>query len=96
MQVRRPTLDEIAVASSPDPADDVFPSIDVYDDIACQLTVVIPGQGFYAERRDAVQDVVSAAVNRQLIDVDFNHNVPMTHPIERAAIIQGLLPHPPD
>ncbi|RKT86466.1 Pimeloyl-ACP methyl ester carboxylesterase [Saccharopolyspora antimicrobica] len=89
---RRPTTEEIATVSAPDPGAEHYPSVDVYDRIACPITFVLPDQGFYAQRRDDVGAVVAAAPDRELIEITGDHNVPMTRPAELAAIIRDLAP----
>ncbi|MBF4479036.1 Pimeloyl-ACP methyl ester carboxylesterase [Rhodococcus rhodochrous J3] len=84
---RRPSLDEIAVVSAPDPHAAMYPSVDVYMHIRCPITFVLPDTGFYAQRRDEVQTLVDVAANRELVEISANHNVPMTQPAELAAIV---------
>ncbi|MGU3584001.1 alpha/beta fold hydrolase [Rhodococcus sp. C26F] len=84
---RRPSLDEIAVVSAPDPRAPIYPSVDAYTHISCPITFVLPDKGFYAQRRDEGQTLVDAAANRELVEISANHNVPMTQPAELAAIV---------
>jgi hypothetical protein len=51
------------------------------------MTVVLAGHGFYAGRRAEARAVADARPGRRLVDVDANHNVPMTRPDELAKII---------
>jgi len=89
--VRRPTVEEIMTVSAVEPGAAVFPSIDVYDRITCPMTIVLADDGFYASRRDEARAVADAAPGRRLVDIDSNHNVPMTRPADLAAIILGLV-----
>jgi hypothetical protein len=89
--LRRPTLDEIAVVSGPDSAAAVYPSIDLYDAIRCPTTFVMAARGFYAAKSELLDSVVAAAPNRIRVDVDSNHNVPMTRPAELADIISEVV-----
>lgn len=88
---RRPTVEEIATVSAPDPAAAVYPSVEVYARVGCAITFVLPDRGFYAERRAEVLAVVRAAPDRQLVDLAANHNVPMTRPAELAEVIVALV-----
>ncbi|MEU6040524.1 hypothetical protein ABZ801_34485 [Actinomadura sp. NPDC047616] len=88
---RRPTTEEIATVSNPDPHAPIYPSVDVYARVRCPLTFVLPDRGFYAQRRDELQAVVDSAPDRELLDVAANHNVPMTQPAELAAVIVELV-----
>jgi pimeloyl-ACP methyl ester carboxylesterase len=91
--LRRPTTEEIATVSSPDPGAPVYPSIDVYERVACPLTIVLADTGFYADRRAELLAVTDAP-GRTLIDIAANHNVPMTRPAELAEIIRELVRAP--
>lgn len=88
---RRPTLEEIATVSAPDPRAVIYPSVDVYAHVRCPITFVLPDRGFYARRRDEVQTVVDAAPSRELREITANHNVPMTRPADLAAVIVELV-----
>ncbi|WP_272267422.1 alpha/beta fold hydrolase [Rhodococcus sp. Rp3] len=88
---RRPSLDEIAVVSAPDSHAAIYPSVDLYTHLRCPITFVLPDRGFYAQRRDEVQTLVDAAANRELVEISANHNVPMTHPAELAAIVDDVV-----
>lgn len=89
--VRRPTIEEIATVSAVEPDADVFPAVEVYDGLACPMTIVLADDGFYASRRDEVRAVVDAAPGRRLTNIRSNHNVPMTRPANLAAIILELV-----
>lgn len=89
--LRRPTTAEIATAGAPDPADDVFPAVDVYDRVRCPMTIVLASRGFYADRRDEVAAIVSARPDRHLVDLDANHNVPATAPAALAGVIERMV-----
>ncbi|MEV5824656.1 alpha/beta hydrolase [Spirillospora sp. NPDC052242] len=88
---RRPTVEEIAVVSASDPRAVVHPSVDVYARVGCPITFVLPGKGFYAERRDEVRAVVDAAPDRELVEIEAGHNVPMTRPDVLAEVIVDLV-----
>ncbi|MCD2100305.1 alpha/beta hydrolase [Rhodococcus rhodochrous] len=88
---RRPSLEEIAVVSAPDPRAPIYPSMDVYTHIRCPITFVLPARGSYAQRRDEVQTLVDAVANRHLVEISANHNVPMTRPAELAAIVGDVV-----
>jgi pimeloyl-ACP methyl ester carboxylesterase len=89
--VRRPTVEEIATVTAVRPDADVFPAVDVYDRLACPMTIVLADDGFYSARRDEARAVTDAAPGRRLVRIRSNHNVPMTRPAELAAVILGLV-----
>lgn len=89
--VRRPAIEEILTVTALEPDAEVFPSIEVYDRLACPLTIVLAEHGFHASRRDEVRAVVDAAPGRRLTDISSNHNIPMTRPADLAAIILDLV-----
>lgn len=91
---RRPSTEEIATVSAPDPDAAIYPSVDVYAQVRCPITFVLPDRGFYAQRRDEVQVMVDAAPGRELIEIAANHNVPMTQPADLATIIAKLVRRP--
>ncbi|WP_433832778.1 alpha/beta fold hydrolase [Actinoplanes sp. CA-015351] len=78
--VRRPILEEVMVTTTAAPDAPIFPSVDVYERITCPITIVLPGQGFYAPRRAEVAAVVAAGPGRGLVDLPGGHNIVMTHP----------------
>ncbi|WP_106401477.1 alpha/beta fold hydrolase [Actinocorallia populi] len=88
---RRPTIEEIATVSAPDPHAAIYPSVDVYAHVECPITYVLPDRGFYAQRRAEVQALADASPDRELVEVAANHNVPMTRPAETAAVIVELV-----
>jgi pimeloyl-ACP methyl ester carboxylesterase len=89
--VRRPTVEEIETVTAVRPDADVFPAVDVYDRLACPMTIVLADDGFYSARRDEARAVTDAAPGRRLVRIRSNHNVPMTRPAELAAVILGLV-----
>ncbi|MGW3400125.1 alpha/beta fold hydrolase [Streptomyces zhihengii] len=89
--VRRPAIEEIVAVTGVEPDAEVFPSIEVYDRLTCPMTIVLAEDGFFASRRDDVCAVVDAVPGRRLIDVDSNHNIPMTRPADLTAIILDLV-----
>ncbi|MEU4562889.1 alpha/beta hydrolase [Actinoplanes sp. NPDC023936] len=86
--LRRPAIEEVMMTTTAAPDAAVFPSVDVYERVACPMTIILPGQGFYADRRDEVAAIVAAAPGRRLVDMPGGHNVVMTHPEELAAAIR--------
>ena len=91
--VRRPTIREIVTVGSPDPGGTVYPSVDLYEHVTCPLTIVLASGGFYASRRAEVQAVTDTRSDRRLVDIESNHNVPMTRPDALAAVILDLVHH---
>ncbi|MET7640273.1 alpha/beta hydrolase [Streptomyces sp. NPDC005438] len=89
--LRRPTIEEIVTVSTVDAEARVFPGVDVYDHLTVPTTFVLAGEGFYAARRDEVRALVDAVPGRRLVDLDGNHNLPMTRPAELAAVLGELL-----
>lgn len=89
--VRRPTMNEIVAVSSVQPAAEILPARDLYDQIGCPLALVLATDGFYASRQAEVEAVVEARTDRRLIVIDSNHNVPMTRPDELAPVILDLV-----
>ncbi|MFD7367157.1 alpha/beta fold hydrolase [Nocardiopsis alba] len=90
--LRRPTPAQIAVISAPSPDAFVYPSVEVYEHLTCPVTIVLPVQGFYTARKAEVRAVVEAHHERELVEMDTHHNVPMTRPAELARVILGLIP----
>lgn len=68
-----------------------YPSLDLYDAISCPMALVLARRGLYAEKQAALDTVVAASANRKRIDIDANHNVPMTRPLELADIILDVV-----
>lgn len=87
--LRRPTAEQIGVISSPAPDADIHPSVDVYARLTCPVTIVLPDEGFYADRRDEVRALVEGRPERSLVEMHTHHNVPMAAPRELARIILG-------
>ncbi|MEU4623544.1 alpha/beta hydrolase [Actinoplanes sp. NPDC023801] len=91
--VRRPTTEEIATTAAPPQDSPIHPSVGVYEHLTCPMTILLPGQGFYAGRRDEIAAIVAAAPHRRLADLpDAGHNVVMTHPDSVAAVIRDTVP----
>lgn len=88
---RRPTLKEITTVSSPNPNAAIYPSRDLYNSIHCPITFVLASRGFYTDKTSELDAIVAAAPNRTRIDIDANHNVPMTQPAQLAKIILQLI-----
>jgi pimeloyl-ACP methyl ester carboxylesterase len=89
--VRRPTIEEIGNVGSPDPAAAIYPSVDVYNYVTCPMTIVLASAGLYAARRMDARGVTDARPERTLIEIESNHNVPMTRPDALAGAILALL-----
>ncbi|WP_017612391.1 alpha/beta fold hydrolase [Nocardiopsis salina] len=89
--LRRPTAAQIGVISSPAPDAAVYPSVDVYDRLTCPVTIVLPDEGFYADRRDEVRALVEGRPERSLVEMHTHHNVPMAAPQELAGIVLDML-----
>ncbi|CAL9394315.1 2-succinyl-6-hydroxy-2,4-cyclohexadiene-1-carboxylate synthase [Streptomyces sp. enrichment culture] len=88
--LRRPTVEEMVTINTPDPADAVYPTVDVYDRVRCPLTVVLATRGFYAHRKEEIVALTAARPDRTLIELDSHHNIPTAHPATLAAIIKAL------
>ncbi len=93
--VRMPTTGEIAATTVLPPDASLHPGVEVYDQLACPTTIVLPDEGFYASRRDEVAAIVAAAPNRRLVAMPGGHNVVMTHPTEVATLIRTLTTEDP-
>lgn len=89
--VRRPAIEEIVTVTAVEPDAEVLPSVEVYDRLTCPMTIVLAEDGFYSSRRDEVRDVVDVVPGRRLIDINSNHNIPMTRPADLAAVILDLV-----
>lgn len=85
--LRRPTIEEVATVSSPAPSSAVFPSIDVYQDLTVPLLLVLASDGLYVERREDVRAAVSGGADRRLVELESNHNVPMTRPRDLTRVL---------
>lgn len=85
--LRRPTAEQIAVISAPPPDSAVYPSVEVYGQLTCPLTIVLPDEGFYASRREEVRALVEGRPERALVEMHTHHNVPMARPRDLARII---------
>jgi pimeloyl-ACP methyl ester carboxylesterase len=88
--VRRPTTEEIATTTTAPVDAPVYPSVDIYQEITCPMTILLPDQGFYAQRRDEVAAIVTAAPQRHLVSIPAGHNVVMTHPDELVSVIRTM------
>lgn len=88
--LRRPTMEEIAVVGYPDPASEIYPSVDIYDKVKVPAAFVFAEKGLYADRRKDVQEVVSRMQNRIFVPIGSSHNLHMLKPAEVAATIVGL------
>ena len=86
--VRRPTMEEIAIVSNPDPAAEMYPSVDIYDKVTVPAAFVFAAKGLYANRRKDAETAVSKKPNRLFIPVEAAHNLHMQKPAE---VADGIL-----
>lgn len=85
--LRRPTMEEIAMVSVPDPADAIYPALDLYDHIQVPAGFVLATSGLYANREADLAAVVAMRPDRHLLKLDCGHNVHMQKPAEVADFI---------
>jgi pimeloyl-ACP methyl ester carboxylesterase len=78
--LRRPTMEEIARVSQPDPGALICPSVDLYQRLSVPAGFVLASQGLYASRRAALEAVVAQRANRHLRVLEANHNVHLQQP----------------
>ncbi|HMX12295.1 MAG TPA: alpha/beta hydrolase [Burkholderiaceae bacterium] len=89
--LRRPTLEEIALVSQPDPAESIFPSVDLYERLDVPAGFVLATRGLYASRRPVLEAVVARRANRRLRVLDANHNVHLQQPQAVADFVTEML-----
>jgi hypothetical protein len=89
--MRRPTMEEIKVVSSPPPGASIAPHRAIYDQIHAPMLMVWAKHGRSAGRLDEVAAVASAASERSLVEIDASHNVPMQCPTELVRVVSGYL-----
>lgn len=87
--IRRPTMEEIASVSLPDPARPVYPAVDLYDRITVPAGFVLASRGLYGHREEDLRRVVSAQANRYFAQYDCGHNVHMLKAADIAEFIVG-------
>jgi pimeloyl-ACP methyl ester carboxylesterase len=87
--VRRPSMEEIAAVSLPDPAQPIYPAIDLYDRIHVPAGFVLASNGLYGSREADLMKVVGAGANRRFLRLECGHNVHMLKAQEIAAFIAG-------
>lgn len=85
--VRRPTMEEIAIVSLPDPVQPIYPSVDLYERIAVPAGFVLASRGLYANREADILNVVGASANRRFLKLECGHNAHM----QKAAEIAGFI-----
>lgn len=85
--IRRPTMEEIALVSLPDPHSQVYPALDLYDQITVPAGFVLASRGLYGNREEDLKRVVSAKANRYFVKYDCGHNVHMLKAAEIAEFI---------
>jgi len=88
--LRRPTMEEIARVSQPDPGAPIYPSVDLYQRLAVPAGFVLASQGLYASRRAALEAVVAQRANRHLRVLEANHNVHLLQPRAVAGFVIEL------
>jgi len=88
--LRRPTMEEIAVVGYPDPAAEIYPSVDIYDKVNVPAVFIFAAKGLYANRRNDVKNIASVKKNRIFVPVESSHNLHMLKPAEVAAGIIDL------
>ncbi|MBN1172649.1 MAG: alpha/beta hydrolase [Micromonosporaceae bacterium] len=88
--IRRPTMEEITAVTDVPPDAAIYPSSEVYKRIQCPMTMVLASNGDYATRRDEVRAIINTRLNRSLVGVTCNHNVPMVCPSALTDIIINL------
>lgn len=82
LYVRRPTMEEIAVVSNPDPAASVYPSVDIYGHISVPIGFIVAKKGLYANRTDDVVAIVNSNKYRYFLEIEGGHNLHMQKPSE--------------
>ncbi|MDQ4092021.1 MAG: alpha/beta hydrolase [Actinomycetota bacterium] len=88
--LRCPTLEEIDVVAQPNCAGAIYPSVDIYGRIDRPLSLVLASDGFYAQRHFELDALIQARPKRTLVQVQSNHNVPMTHPQQTANTVWSV------
>lgn len=87
MYIRRPGMEEIAVVSVPDPAQSIYPAIDLYERINAPAGFVLASNGLYGDREADLSAVVRARTNRCLLKLECGHNVHMQKAAEVASFV---------
>lgn len=85
--LRRPTLEEIAVVSAPDPASPVFPAADIYAKVAAPLILIWADRGLSEDRRADLELIEKRNPSSRFIALNGGHNLPMQQPRELARIV---------
>lgn len=78
--LRRPTMEEIARVSRPDPAAPIHPAVDLYERLTVPAGFVLATGGLYASRQAALEAVVARRADRRLRVLEANHNVHLQQP----------------
>lgn len=90
--LRRPTMAEIRVVSSPPEDAAVGPCRRIYDQLGVPLLLVWARHGLSAHRFAEVEALAAAGPERMLAVIAAGHNVPMQRPGELASLILSRLP----
>ncbi|HLP98909.1 MAG TPA: alpha/beta hydrolase [Sideroxyarcus sp.] len=85
--LRRPTMEEIAMVSVPDPAQPIYPALDLYERISVPAGFVLASNGLYGNREADIAAVVAARANRRFLKLDCGHNVHMQKVAEVADFV---------
>lgn len=85
--IRRPSLEEIAVVSMPNPIQSIYPAIDLYERIHVPAGFVLASKGLYGDREADLSAVVGAHANRRLLKLECGHNVQMQKAAEVASFV---------
>jgi len=85
--IRRPSMEEIAVVSVPNPIQSIYPAIDLYERINVPAGFVLASNGLYGDREADLSAVVGARSNRRLLTLECGHNVHMQKAAEVASFV---------
>lgn len=85
--VRRPSMEEVAAVSQPDPTRPIHPALDLYERIAVPAAFVLASNGLYGNREAELLAIVGASGNRRFLKLESGHNVHMQRPVEVARFI---------
>lgn len=89
--LRRPTMEEIARVSRPDPVAPIQPAVDLYERLVVPAGFVLATRGLYASRCAALEAVVARRADRRLRVLEANHNVHLQQPDAVAHFVVGML-----
>ncbi len=85
--VRRPSMEEIAQVSNPDPDAPIYPAVDLYAGVTVPAGFVLATKGLYANREADLAAVVGARHGRHFLKLECGHNVHMLQPAAVADFI---------